>query len=297
MPKIKFQYVRHGPPETLLAFLTNRFKYHPQNIWYELIFNKQVVVNNQPTSPQHILKSTELIIYQRPYFPEPHVNKQFQIIYQDKDLLAVSKSNNIPTSPSGKYWHNSLIHVLQNELNAKNLRAIHRLDRETSGVNLFAFGKENAAILCRAFQQKQVRKTYAALLKGHIRQKRTQVDIPITADPHSQIHIKQAVCYNGKPSKTNFYLVRLVQENTLAHIRPLTGRTHQIRVHAAHIGHPVLHDKLYSQNENDFLQSLKPSSSPNSPKHQLHALRLQLQHPRTKRQITFQDTSATICNL
>ncbi len=290
MPKLSFQYVRHKrPAETLLEFLTRRFKYHSPSTWEKLIHHGQVTINNHPTSPNHILHTQEHIIYHRPDLPEPSVNTNFRILYQDADLLAVSKSNNIPTSPSGKYWHNCLLHILQHKLNAPSLRAVHRLDRETSGVNLFVFGKENAHILGLAFQKKQIRKTYAAILQGHLKQKRIQVNAPIAKDASSKIHIKQTVSPAGKPSQTNFYPVKLLRHNTLVHIRPHTGRTHQIRVHAAHIGHPILYDKIYAQNEDAFLASLQAIEQPDSHPHQLHALRLQLRHPQTQKWLTIQD--------
>lgn len=305
----RFRYVRHGEAETLLAFLSRRFRYHDAATWKERIRNGCVQVDEHPVTAELPLRTGHRIVYRRPYTPEPAVDARCTVLYEDADLLAVSKSGNIPTCPSGRYWRNCLVHSLQRERGEPALRATHRLDRETSGINLFARTAEAAAAMNAQFREGAVRKTYAAILHGNLPLRRLEVNASLGAHPHSRVHIRQTVRADGRPSRTRFYFMRHLCGATLVHIRPLSGRTHQIRVHAESIGHPVVGDKLYGRSDEAFLESLRSAESLEQdpsrtetlasvaggfPRQLLHALRLCFRHPRSGQWLSIEDPQHTL---
>ena len=283
MPKLSFQYVRQGQTESLLTFLERRFRYHDAGEWKKLISKGFVKVNGGKAKPGQILESRHKIVYEPPPVPEPEIDRSYTIIYEDQHILAVTKSGNIPTSPSGKYWFNCLTHVLQDALGLDWLHAVHRLDRETSGVNLFAKSKEAARVLGKSFQQGQVRKSYTAVVWGQMPFKEIFVSAPLRGAHEGSIHIKQAVHSGGRSSQTHFKLEALMEGASLMTAVPLTGRTHQIRAHASMLGHPVVGDKLYGATESSFLEWMKFGDRGSADRQLLHATSLEFPHPLTNK--------------
>ena len=297
MPKLSFQYVRQEAVETLSAFLERRFRYHTRAEWESLVAKGFVKVNGKKVSPRHILQTRHKIVYERPPFPEPEVDRRFEILFEDDYLLAVGKSGNIPTSPSGKYWHNCLVHVLKQELGLEWIHAVHRLDRETSGVNLLAKSKDAARILGGDFQRGEVGKTYSAILRGRLPAREIHVSAPLGAATGGAIRIKQAVHANGRDSRTRFRLRAVLPGASLVHALPLTGRTHQIRAHAALLGHPVAGDKLYGVPEEDFLAWVASGERSSETRQLLHSSELRFRHPVTSKLITVRAPDSALMEL
>ena len=297
MPKLSFQYVRQEAAETLLAFLTRRFRYHTPREWKELVEQGLLLVDGRRVSHRHVLQTREKIVYERPPFQEPEVDATFSIVFEDDHLLAVNKSGNIPTSPSGKYWDNCLVHVLKKELGLRALHAVHRLDRETSGLNLFAKTREAAARLGRQFQQGSVAKRYSSILRGHLTAREILLSAPLLGQPGGDVRIKQAVHPEGKASKTRFRLRAILPGASLVSVRPLTGRTHQIRAHAAFLGHPVWGDKLYGASEAEFLHWVARKDREFGTRQLLHATELELIHPMTEKPITLRSPDNVLLEL
>ena len=276
--KLSFRYVRQGPPERLLDFLNRRFQYHTPDQWKALIENGHVTVNGNTARPGDVLQTRQEIVYVPPPAQEPPVDARYTIVYEDEELLAVSKSGNIPSTPSGKYWHNCLRHVLQRDRNLPALHAAHRLDRETSGINLFAKTATSAARLGEDFRMGRVKKTYMAVLQGTLGAMVAQVSAPL-GPAGGQVRIKQAVRPEGRPAYTEFFLKAVLSGASLVKIVPQTGRTHQIRAHAAYLGHPVWGDRLYGVPEEDFIRWVNDPNRDMAQRHRLHALSLEFAHP------------------
>ncbi len=285
MAKLSFQYVRQREPETLLGFLGRRFRYHTPEEWEELVRKGFVRVNGRKVAPGHMLETRHKIVYERPPFPEPPVDARFSILYEDEEVIAVDKSGNIPTSPSGKYWANCLVHVVQKELNLPWVHAVHRLDRETSGVNLLAKTKASARTLGRDFQNGVVEKGYTAVLRGQLRAREILVSAPLRNAENGAIRIKQAVHPQGREASTRFRLRARLPGASLVAISPLTGRTHQIRAHAAYLGHPVVGDKLYGVAETEVIAWVRDGALTSEQRQSLHATWLAFQHPVSGRQL------------
>ncbi len=294
MPKLSFQYVRQGNVENLLAFLVRRFRYHTDGEWEERIRKGFVKVNGRKAKPGHILQTRHKIVYEPPPAPEPEVDATFEVIFEDDCILAVSKSGNIPTSPSGKYWRNCLTHVLKDRLKLDWVHAVHRLDRETSGLNLFAKSKRAAGGLGRAFARGEVRKTYSAMLRGRLPVREIFVSAPLRSAEGGAIRIKQAVHSQGRESATRFQLRAVLPGACLVRAVPATGRTHQIRAHAALLGHPIVGDKLYGTSEEAFLRWVAEERRDSAGRQLLHSTSLTFPHPATGERMTLTTDDAAL---
>lgn len=265
--------------EDLLSFLERRFRYHDAGEWESRIRKGFVKVNGRKAKAGQILETRHKIVYEPPPVPEPRIDRSFHIVYEDRHMLAVSKSGNIPTSPSGKYWYNCLTHVLKDALGLDWIHAVHRLDRETSGINLFAKSKEAARILGQSFQQGRVGKSYIAILHGSMQCREIFLSVPLRGAENSSIFVKQAGHAAGRSSRTRFELRARLPGASLVTVTPITGRTHQIRAHASLLGHPVVGDKLYGTTEKAFLAWLETGERTTEARQLLHAAALSFPHP------------------
>ena len=172
-----------------------------------------------------------------------------QIIYEDKWLIAVNKPSGLLSVP-GRYLKNqdSILSRLRNLLpDSLDLTAVHRLDLETSGILLLARDKETSSQLNQQFEKRQVQKVYEAVLSGSIKIDAGTIELPIWGDPENRPY-QQVHSEYGKPSITRFRVMAREGNCDRVEFLPLTGRTHQLRVHAADVrglGIPILGDRLY----------------------------------------------------
>lgn len=193
----------------------------------------------------------------------------FRILGETADLVAVEKPAGLlvhPSKPDGPrtLW-DGLRDLLAYEIaNAGQVSLINRLDRETSGIVLVAKHPAAARSAAIAMQEGRIAKTYLALVHGHPEWETLRVDAPIIRQGEvapTRIHLKRMVHPEGAEASTCFRVLQRTTSHagplTLLEARPITGRTHQIRVHAAHIGHPVLGDKIYGPSEECYLEFIR----------------------------------------
>lgn len=182
------------------------------------------------------------------------------VLYEDDACLAVDKPSGLVTHPAKGHWDDTLV----NALAAKGVPLssgtglgrpglLHRLDKETSGVLLLAKTDAAHAELARQFKDRLIEKIYLALVWGKPAPEMLEVDAPIGRDPRNRK--KMAVAKGGRPSKTTFKVVEVLPHVSLLEARPLTGRTHQVRVHLAHAHHPVVGDHVYGGHPENGLPS------------------------------------------
>lgn len=177
------------------------------------------------------------------------------ILFEDERILAVNKPAHVVCHPSKHGEWSSLIGACRGYLDTAELHMPTRLDRETSGVVVIVKDAVTRRRIHRAGLAHQIHKYYHAVLRGWLMEE-TTVDQPIGLAPGSRVAARRAVTSDGQPASTKFEPVYRSQGYTLAHVTPLTGRTHQIRVHADWLGLPIAGDKLYPD-ENVFLEFLK----------------------------------------
>ncbi len=217
-------------------------------------------------------------------------NDPLNIIHQDNDLLILSKPAGLLSVP-GKGEH--LADCLINRAKEKfpEVLLVHRLDMDTSGLIIMAMNKEAQANLGQQFEKRKVDKTYIARVFAHPKADEGLIDLPLCLDwPNRPL---QMVCYeNGRPSQTGWRVLERENnyrdekaknqtqiETSLMELKPITGRSHQLRVHLMELGHPILGDMLYAP------LSIEDAAS----RMQLHAQEITLHHPKGGERITFTD--------
>ncbi|MGC4055887.1 MAG: RNA pseudouridine synthase, partial [Paludibaculum sp.] len=178
------------------------------------------------------------------------------ILSLDESLLVLNKPGHVVCHPSKHGPWSSLVGACREYLSAEVLHMPSRLDRETSGLMLLARDRDLGSLLQRAIQHGQVRKTYLAILEGTLRDP-VEVDQPLALATDSIVRLKRAVTEGGQAAHTRFEPLEHAGGYTFTRVRPTTGRLHQIRVHAAHMGHSVAGDKLYGPDETLFLRFIE----------------------------------------
>lgn len=178
------------------------------------------------------------------------------ILFEDGELLVVNKPGLVVCHPSKQGPWSSLIGACREYAGLERLHMPSRLDRETSGVVVLAKTAELGSRLQRAIQARRVTKVYHAILCGQFTEP-VVVDQPLGKDPASAVIVKQTVVEGGSPAQTEFKPLGWGGGYTLAEVRPKTGRLHQIRAHAAWMGHAVAGDKIYGVDESLFLEFIE----------------------------------------
>ena len=215
--------------------------------------------------------------------PEPRL----RFLFEDDALLALDKPPGSVVHPVGGHVSQTLLNALHRHYRdaGSHVRPmiVHRLDKETSGVLVLAKDEETRKELGRDFEERRVEKTYVAFVRGHPPTERGVIDQPIGVDPTSPGGVKMCVCPDGRPSLTEYELVEARGLFSVIRCRPRTGRQHQIRVHLAALGTPILGDWLYGSPPPVPLEALVPGGPAGTIALQrlgLHAEELVFRHPK-----------------
>jgi 23S rRNA pseudouridine1911/1915/1917 synthase len=193
------------------------------------------------------------------------VRNLFEVVYEDAELLAINKPAGLVCHPTKTDEYSSLISRVRLYLGKDaHPQLVNRLDRETSGVTIVAKSAVAARQLRKIWESREVEKEYLAIVHGHVQPDHGIIEAPLGKDEASKVAVKDCVRADGAAALTQFWVGRRFQRPefsqsgnvsgfSLMRIRLHTGRKHQIRIHLAHIGHPIVGDKLYGGDEDLYL--------------------------------------------
>ncbi|TNE64256.1 MAG: RluA family pseudouridine synthase [Alphaproteobacteria bacterium] len=192
-----------------------------------------------------------------------------EILYKDEDLIALNKPSGLLSVPGrGREKRDSLAWRTQRD--HRSATVVHRLDLETSGLMIMALNMDAHRNISRQFEDRQTDKTYTAIVGGIVADDEGEIDLPLIVDwPNRPKHMVDHV--QGKKAITRYRVLTREADRTRVALYPVTGRSHQLRVHMQSLGHPILGDTLYAP----------PDMVAMAPRLQLHATELVLAHPRT----------------
>ena len=237
-----------------------------------------ILVNKEHKNNSYIVEENDIVelIENKEYIPSKFKSENIplDIVYEDKDLVIINKPSGMVVHPASGNYENTLVNALiyRYNLDDTNVRSgiAHRIDKDTSGLVIVAKNDKTLELLTDMFKNKEIKKTYVAIVDGVINNKSATINAPITRDVKDRK--KMMVGKDGKNSITHFYVIKTFKNNTYISLNLETGRTHQIRVHMAYIGHPVTNDKVYGKENTSFGQYL-------------HASKLEFIHPITKKEM------------
>lgn len=272
--------VRQG--RSLLDIMKKYFSFSSR-LRTKIKYNQGILLNGEVLPGWVVPKEGDIVSFRLPKI-DNHIEAEdipIDVVYEDIDILIVNKSPGLVVHPTKGHPKNTLaggiIKYIEDSGQDFKLRFVNRLDYDTSGLVMVA---KNAFIqeeITKQMKKNQVQKHYTAIVEGIVMSEQGCIDLPIGRSG-IEGDIRRVVRPDGYPSVTNFRVSRYLNGASLLDISLETGRTHQIRVHMSHIGHPILQDELYGKMREDI--SLRRQA--------LHASRLTFTHPMTKEQVSVQ---------
>jgi RluA family pseudouridine synthase len=279
----------HQAGVRLDSYLSQKFPFLTRSGWQKRLDDQEVLVNATKRKSSYILREGDAITFYHPPEAEPDVDLGIRVLWESDGVMAVFKPGNLPMHENGAYRKNTFAHVLTEAVGSQ-WSAVHRLDRETSGIVLCANSHLIRQRLSFDFEEKKILKEYLLIVNGIPTAPQFTNEGPLGDLTTSQIRIKKWVVPGGLDSRTDF-TVEATKPSGFSLLRafPRTGRTNQIRIHAAHAGHWILGDKLYHPEEAVFLdyweQGKTTPFAVRTTLHYrtaLHAAAVSFQHPVTK---------------
>jgi len=258
-------------------FLANKLPEYSRSRLQQLVRTGFVRLNGATTRPRHLVRSgdkievTEAPLEKIDNQPEPI---PLEVLFEDKDIIVINKPPGLVVHPGAGHRQHTLVNALLSHcptlsgIGGKERPGIvHRLDKETSGCLVVAKNDWAHRELSRQFAERGVEKIYLALVAGKLRKAAGVIEEKIGRHPVHRQRMSVASA-RGRPAKTDYRVVCSGDQASLVECRLYSGRTHQIRVHLHHLGHPVLGDKVYAAH-----------LAKNFPRHMLHAWKLGFRHP------------------
>lgn len=284
------QVERSAQGVTVLDYYTQRYRHSSRSEWQQRIQLGQVRLDNTQTTAETVLLAGQWLTYDRPPWQEPAVPLAFDVLYEDAELMVVAKPSGLPVLPGGGFLEHTLLWQLQQHYPQETPIPIHRLGRGTSGLLLLA--RSTAARACLSQQLREntgspngdrpLQKIYRALAQGKAMPDRFTITVPIGKQPYPGLGYVYAAHPQGAFAHSDCQVVRRDAETALLDVSILTGRPHQIRIHLAAAGHPLVGDPLYAIG--GLPVSDRPVANgklpvPGDCGYHLHAMHLRFTHP------------------
>ena len=265
---------REDEGSTLLAHLARLYGHSSAEVWQAKLDADEVTLDGVAAAGSERLVAGQTLVWSRPPWVEPDAPLHFDVLWEDAHLLAVNKPGGLPTLPGGGFMENTLLHLVQAQRPGAN--PVHRLGRGTTGIVVFAKTAQAAATLSADWNTARIQKIYRALAQGVAPLQVCEILTPIGLVPHPRLGSVWAARADGKPSKSVVRVLSRSADATTFEIALHSGRPHQIRIHLASIGHPLVGDPLYGVGGVP-LQHLP--GLPGEGGYRLHAHRLRFLHP------------------
>ncbi len=276
---------RAAAGEPIWRFYARRHPHSSDETWRERAAAGEISRNGLAAGPDAVLAAGDVLEWNRPPWDEPDVPTDWFAVYEDDDILAVDKPAGLPCTPAGGFLENTLSHLVAAARPGTGAAPAHRLGRGTSGLVVFAKTPEARSALAALFRDETARaagtveKRYVARTgpRSGVRPgDRFEIETPIGRVPHPALGSVWAATPGGKPAKSVCTVRETGPDATLWDVELITGRPHQIRIHLASIGSPLLGDPLYLPGGTPRGDAL-----PGECGYFLRAVSLRLPHPRT----------------
>lgn len=263
-----------GGKSTLIAYLVRRYRHSTEAEWRSRLENGEVLLDCVPGFPDAVPRPGQQLVWRRPPWNEPDVPLDYAVLLEDDDLLAVAKPSGLPTMPGGGFLEHTLLSLVRE--NRPGATPVHRLGRGTSGIVLFACTATARSHLSADLRQNEVIKVYRALAGGVPLRDLFSIETSIGPVPHPQLGTLHAACETGKRAVSHVRILERRGDTSLLEVRIETGRPHQIRIHLAAAGYPLVGDPLFIAG-GGFRAS--GTALPGDTGYLLHAERIRLTHP------------------
>ncbi|MEM8612997.1 MAG: RluA family pseudouridine synthase [Cyanobacteria bacterium P01_H01_bin.105] len=268
------QKVSKAKSVSVLDYYAHYYRHSDHNTWRQRIESDQVLAQEQSISPDAPLVPGQRLSYQRPPWQEPPVPLDIVTLYEDDVLLVVNKPSGLPVLPGGNFLQHTLLWQLRQR--CSTAAPIHRLGRGTSGLVLIAKTKTARADLSRQMRQRQLGKIYRTLIGPSHLPNQFTITHPIGKLPYPHLGHIYGATPDGADAQSNCSVLQRRSESTLLEVMILTGRPHQIRIHLAAMGYPLLGDPLYVAGGQPHSDG---TAIPSDCGYWLHAQRLSFLHP------------------
>ena len=245
----------------LLGYLQKRFTYHTPAEWQAHVEQGRVTLEGVVATGSEAVKPGDEVIYTVHGYTEPEVPTHYEHIWDDDEFLVVGKPAGAPIHSTGRIFYNTFTSVLRREFGNEELQPMHRLDRDTSGIMLFAKTRDTAARFQKNLDRMLLRKLYRVVVNGDFPDEMVECALPLREDPDGAIRDQMRHFEDGKPCLTRFHkqgVVRGPHGPLSVLIAELcTGRKHQIRAHLHALGYPVVGDRIYAHEGRYYLKMVQ----------------------------------------
>ena len=223
----------------LLDSLSERFTYHSREEWMDRLTRGLVSINGRPANLETVGHKGDKVVYHVENYSEPDVPTHYETLFEDEEFLLVAKPAGIPVHHTGRIFYNTFTAIIRRGFDCETATPMHRLDRDTGGIMLFAKSADTASRF-----QKHLDRILLVFPDGEV-----LCDMPLAENPEAPVRIKMFHTPDGKPCSTVFKRLAILEGEkpySLVECELLTGRKHQIRAHLAEQGFPIVGDRLYS---------------------------------------------------
>lgn len=285
LPRINSSFtarIRNPGKDDLLAYLSRRFNYHTPEEWSGLLAKGRLELEGAVAAGGEALREGMGLRFAVVDYDEPEVPVDFRILERGSDFCFVHKPGGMPVHRTGRIFFQTLANLVKESLGGTDWAPLNRLDRETSGLVAFAKGAEAFRRYAPASVESYWVKVYAAVVSGNPAADAGAIEHPLGESADSAIRCRMHVLPHGKPALTLFRKITCRDGCSLLALAPVTGRKHQLRAHLAHLGHPIIGDKIYSLDGKPYLKQADGELDEadyrelGAPRHLLHSFHLRI---------------------